>query len=225
MADANVNDDALIAEFTNIMVALRAAYKQGISDRMYNYLKRVSPEIIGKKVGSYVGFGRQAPPDTVYWQDPYSKWYKTRRDLTAFFKPMFLDGSDASDVNSREYRSQPKIWALNDASKIAAYVEKEAEFNAATAFDGFVHKNVAKMSGILKGRKLSNITHSINGIDGDMFVKCQDGSSFRMSFRVEYATSKLGVFFARFPTRFHNVVKADGSKIASASEAKMKEDF
>lgn len=205
--------DLLTTEFESIMSTLRAAYKAAAGERILATIEKHAPNIVGKDAA-------KGKNNNMFYNDPWNNpMYPDRDILRSTFRVVDVDGETAANwfVSVKWEKQTPDV--------IAAYVAKESEYSAAMAFDGFVRKNVSKMEGILKDHKVAAVNHSIHGIQGEMFVKCEDGAKFRMSFKVEYATSKNNVFFARFPTRFHDVVKTDGTKIASASEAKMKKEF
>lgn len=97
--------------------------------------------------------------------------------------------------------------------------------------DKFIYKNVSKLSLILQ-KKDKPKSHSIirtnvkNGlVENLMKFDFTDGSSFIMESTVIYKTSSQGKFFTQYPTRFKNVVLADGSKMKMPSEEKMIKEF
>jgi hypothetical protein len=111
-------------------------------------------------------------------------------------------------------------------------VEELAESNVALTFRHFTEKNVEKLGAIieLKGngtpkRNIIDATVRGNVLVTRMTFAFADGSSFEVMNQIVHQYSPLGRPFARFPTTFHDVRLADGSKLAGPSELLMKTVF
>jgi hypothetical protein len=109
--------------------------------------------------------------------------------------------------------------------EIAAKVAHETAENTV---EGFRKKNAKKAEGLLNGRKASVTGHVYQDFTGFLNVKVADGSKFTMNFNITYNNrynerSGSMTYFMQFPTRFADVVFADGSGMDKPSEAKMKE--
>jgi hypothetical protein len=122
-----------------------------------------------------------------------------------------------------------KIRRLDDWAK---GVESLAESSVALTFRHFTEKNVEKLGAIieLKGNDVPErkiIDASVNGnvLVTRMTFTFSDGSSFEVMNQIVHQYSPLGRPFARFPTTFHDVRLADGSKLATPSELLMKTVF
>lgn len=97
--------------------------------------------------------------------------------------------------------------------------------------DMFINKNTSKLAEIVKNKdNMKKITVVNAGagrgvIEGLMKLTFKDGSQFDVTNKAVMSFSKYGKPFYRFPTTFHRVTLADGSKLRSPSEKKMKEEF
>lgn len=95
----------------------------------------------------------------------------------------------------------------------------------------FLHKNTKKLGLIFK-KKGGPVEHRIvrtnirnNTLENVMFFKFADGSSFNIESTVVVKYTQTGKPYAQMPTRFRNVVMADGSKMSQPSEEKMLRTF
>lgn len=95
----------------------------------------------------------------------------------------------------------------------------------------FVAKNTSKLA-LIFAKKPEVSQHKIiqtrirNGmLENDMKFGFPDGSSFVITSQVIYKTSQTGKWFVQYPTRFRNVIMADGSKMSSPTEEKMIKEF
>lgn len=97
--------------------------------------------------------------------------------------------------------------------------------------DQFVIKNLRKLASVIdrKGAldTISTVGREVNmsGLKGTLEMKFVDGTSFRVTNSVVQSYSVLGKPFHRFPLRFHDVTKPDGSKKAAPSEEWMNNSF
>ena len=192
--------DLMIETFQKITDEMREKYRQAVYDRYLNRVESYIEKVVGKT-------------DREIFKNSWEPIYRDRS--------MIRDCFDDDGSNSGGY----KYTKLNK-KKAEKYAKREADYSTSMLFDGFVAKNVAKMEGVLKGLKVENIKLNLSGnLQGNMVVVCEKNASFSMSFQIEYAYSKLNKLFGRFPTRFHDATKTDGTKIKSASESKMKKEF
>ena len=110
-------------------------------------------------------------------------------------------------------------------------LEALAERETNDIIEGFVAKNTSKLA-LIFTKKESVTEHKIihnnvrNGcLENLMYFKFSDGSNFMIDTKTVYSWSSKGKFFVRFPTRFGNVVMADGSNMSMPSEEKMIKEF
>lgn len=132
-------------------------------------------------------------------------------------RPAFVDGK-------RVVRLELKP----NAETIVQKISNEMVENIITEF---VSKNTKKLGMIFK-KKGAPIEHRIvrtnirsNTLENTMFFKFADGSSFDIESQVVVKFTQTGKPFAQMPTRFRNVVMADGSKMSQPSEEKMLRTF
>lgn len=115
-------------------------------------------------------------------------------------------------------------------SNVEAVIEKKAKQQVDDILQQFVAKNTSKLALIAQKKEISDhrvLSNSLrNGIlENDMVFKFKDGSSFKIYSKVEYSQSKYGKPFLKFPTRFGDVVLADGTRMKGPSEEKMIKEF
>lgn len=92
-------------------------------------------------------------------------------------------------------------------------------------FEGFILKQTRKIAAIIKDRRIE-VSGKVRGtLECEVTFKLSNGSSFEMRTKIVHKVSYLGNYFWQFPTTFHNVVRADGSKFPLPSEAKLKKEF
>lgn len=122
-----------------------------------------------------------------------------------------------------------RSFALRDDWQ--SVVQKEINYQVDEIIDGFLTKGVNKLSLIFE-KKENVVSHKLlhtnvrNGlIENSMMFVFSDNSSFVIRSSVIYKTSIGGKFFLQYPTRFTDVVMADGSKMISPSEEKMIKEF
>ena len=121
-------------------------------------------------------------------------------------------------------------YSLKEMDDSSTVIEKFAKDQTSYIIDGFLHKSIQKLSLIVEKKELD--THVVNyttvkqGIlENSMFFKFKDGSNFTVYTSTVYSYTSSGKLFVRFPTRFTNVTKADGTKMAMPSEEKMIKEF
>lgn len=94
----------------------------------------------------------------------------------------------------------------------------------------FIHKNTMKLGNIVNKKNMTEsrvVNTKFNGVimENVLFFAFSDGSKFTVETSTVYSVSKLGKPFLRFPTRFKNVIKGDGSSMSMPSEEKMIKEF
>lgn len=110
-------------------------------------------------------------------------------------------------------------------------LQREAQKMTDEIIDGFIYKNTKKIAYILtkknnlKTVNISNVRFNAGMVECDITCMFKDTASFRVHNQVVLASSKYGNYFYRYPTTFHNVKMADGSKMAMPSELKMEKNF
>lgn len=141
------------------------------------------------------------------------------RPTVAFLAGRFLS------INKKE-----RTVELNSLAS-EAEARKLAEWSAKQTIDGFIGKNLQKLSLIFqKKAKVSEYkverAKVVNGmVDCTMFFKFEDNSKFTVYSRAEVSYTSDGKPFMRYPTRFTDVYFADGTKMSMPSEEKMIKDF
>jgi hypothetical protein len=107
------------------------------------------------------------------------------------------------------------------------YLTKIINNTVTDVIDGFVAKNASKLSLIfqkkseVKSHKINRTSIRNGTLENSMFFEFSDGSSFTINSQVVYKLSANGRAFMQFPTRFTNVVMADGTTMKMPSEEKM----
>lgn len=138
----------------------------------------------------------------------------------------------ARDLNRLAYDfyepSGYQKWKIR--SNVDDIVEKEAKKQVDYILSQFVAKNTSKLALLAQKKEITDsrvLSNSLrNGIlENDMLFKFSDGSSFKIYSKVEYSQSKYGKLFLKFPTRFADVVLADGTRMKGPSEEKMIKEF
>lgn len=127
--------------------------------------------------------------------------------------------------------SGPRKEPMPVRPDLSVRIKKVSEDTVNTILESLIHKNTTKLAAIFERK--STITKSevgsynLNGsnLDATMHFEFDDGSKFTMITKTEFSWSKYGKPFARYPSRFTNVIKADGSRMKMPSEAKMNKEF
>jgi hypothetical protein len=96
---------------------------------------------------------------------------------------------------------------------------------AALVLQGYVLKLQRKLDEVWKSKELTKA--ELSGGLNYQWLKFEfaDGSRFLVHNDVVHKFSSRGRPFAQFPTTFHDVVLADGTRMKNPSEAKMKKEF
>ncbi|MGY3582166.1 hypothetical protein ACVIGB_000909 [Bradyrhizobium sp. USDA 4341] len=178
---------------------VRAEYREELLDQYVGIVKRL-----------YSKRDEIDPKDAIEWGPPglFSRTFEIVRQ----------PGARKSKIRRRD------DWQ----EAVAAYTESQV----ALTFRRFIEKNVEKLGAIieLKGndipkRKIIDASVRGNILVTRMTFTFVDGSSFEVMNQIVHQYSPLGRPFVRFPTTFHDVRLADGSKLATPSEALMKTVF
>jgi hypothetical protein len=154
--------------------------------------------------------------------------YNRIKDLTdpADFKKMAVpDQGLAGVVFMRDgYRIDSPFKLKPEPEKI---IERLIQDTVTEVIDHFVGKNTDKLA-LIFAKKAEIKEHKIlktrirNGmLENDMSFAFTDGSSFVITSQVIYKYTQAGKPFVQYPTRFTNVIMADGSRMTGVSEEKM----
>jgi hypothetical protein len=137
--------------------------------------------------------------------------------------------SMAALVGMTKYVEGKTVFVLHDDAEDR--VLKSVHRIVDDIIEEFVGKNTSKLSLIFQ-KKAEISEHKIirtriqnNALENEMFFKFKDNSSFRIVSSVVFKMSPSGKYFSQFPTRFTDVVMADGSKMKMPSEEKMIQEF
>jgi len=241
-------------EFEKIVRSLQVDYEEYVKTTIRSTIKKAEPIvdaankeavsknntslIFGKTFGSYGplnprvnGFGtflRQ----WIFLPKEYAATKDTRfkKDIDKAYdelKKADTTGNDNVEDLRRAWKMEMAQYVTMPESYWKDALDKEAKHASEMFYTSFINKNVEKFSNVIKGKDITDIKHNLTprSLSGNIIVECSDGSRFRASFNVETSISKNGKWFNRFPTRFHDVTFADGTKMKSPSEAKMKSPF
>jgi len=204
----------LQAKLSELGEGLKAEYKASRKAAMWNAVNAAKPEIEGERYDKM--FFTYKP----YFMHPYADVLKK-----AFVPSKKKEAEETGKGYYSGSLHDPLTYYGDE--KVEAIIEKEAEYDTRMMFEAFVNKNLKKLAGVVKEEaKLSKVNGRVDsGLTGWMDFEMVDGRMFEMTFNVVTKVSSKGKWFQQFPTRFHNVVLADGSKMKNASEAKMKKEF
>ncbi len=133
-------------------------------------------------------------------------------------------------VTKREGDWRKTTYVLNDDYE--AYLQKEANNITQDMMNKFVYKNTHKLApilvkkGNLKKVTLRHASTDTGTIEGTLQLDFKDDSTFTVTSKLVWSYSRNGKQFTRYPTTFHNVKLADGTKMAGrASEERMNSEF
>ena len=118
----------------------------------------------------------------------------------------------------------------------ANYKEEAAKLatrQAEQARQEYIFKNTTRISAIAKRKSLipvatllSETGEGVAGYGGEIRFDFGDNSTFTLRNKTIWKTSSGGVYFAQFPTTFHEVVMSTGSHMAAPlSEERMLDVF
>lgn len=241
-------------EFEKIVRQLQGEYEEHVKQQFLSAIERASPvfekaneESVAKRDSHYVfakTFGTSGPYSDRRsgYAHFFRRWVFLNKEYAATIEPKFkkeIDtvynkwqtadtaGSNNADDLWWAWKMELAKYVMMPKSYWKKGLDDEAKRAAEMFYTSFINKNVAKFSDVIKGKDITEIKHNLTPrtLSGNLIVKCSDGSGFRASFSVETSVSVNGKWFNRFPTRFHDVVMSDGTKMASPSEAKMKQTF
>lgn len=113
-------------------------------------------------------------------------------------------------------------YELAEGRKLASVVKSKVDTDERNMFEAFIQKQTEKVATIIKARGLQVKGHVRGSLECEINFVLADGSKFDMTCQIVWKTSVLGKLFWQFPTTFHNVYMADGTAVATPSEAKLK---
>ncbi len=188
--------------------------------RVYNKLKEVTAEIRDEqKAGLIIRYTKDLAAYVERLNDP-----TTSKETLSLYRQQI-------GVLSRRAVTEEKTLSENWETEVEKYADQQVEIMQ----NRFVRKNTGKLSSIVEAKgnlkAIENLRVSVNYglIVGEMLFIFEDGSQFSVSNSIErsYATSRFGGYteFYRFPTRFHDIVLADGTKVGSPSEERVNTIF
>jgi hypothetical protein len=108
----------------------------------------------------------------------------------------------------------------------AKIIREEIKTDERKMFWSFIEKQTRKVAGIIKDRGIK-VTGEVTKrtLECKLHFDLSDGSKFDMVCQIVDKVSSRGTPFWQFPTTFHQVFKADGTQIATPSEAKLKREL
>jgi len=130
-----------------------------------------------------------------------------------------------NNEGSRSYY-EPIEFHTDWRSRLMAKVKRDVQI----VYDRYILKNAGKLAAIIDNKKESPTVDDRvwrNGIviESSMKISFSDGSHFTMNNSIEWAVSTRGTEFVRLPTRFSEVIMADGNRMSQPSEEKMNKEF
>lgn len=166
------------------------------------------------------------------WQDGEIKLKRGSRSFGPYEYAMDRNGRSNPNIRGliEPLVEQPSYKEPYQRKKNAnEIIRKIATKQAEDIRDGFVAKNLLKLTSILEAKGddkfggVEEIGRSIHmaSLEGMMSFTFKDGSSFTTSNSVVFVVNEYGTQFYRFPLTFHDVVLPDGSKMKSPSEKRM----
>jgi hypothetical protein len=140
------------------------------------------------------------------------------------------------DYRSKGWNDKRAYYDIKFWPTAEHYPAKEVSSARKTIEETFLHKNALKLSALLdkKGDLTSidvlpgvpvKLHNGIGTLTSIMKVSFADGSEFTVRNKVITNTSSAGKWFYQYPTTFHDVKLADGSKLEAPSEEKMVKVF
>jgi hypothetical protein len=146
---------------------------------------------------------------------------KVRRSVN----PILFDKAFDLSGFGKQAKAQRRVdWK----TRVIHYADRRVE----AIFSAFLSKNTEKLASIveLKGGPSPSISLASAKVYGGvlettMSFSFPDGATFEVRNSVVGQRSVHGLWYERFPTTFHGVILASGSKIASPSELDMKTVF
>lgn len=177
--------------------------------------------------------------EITYHKPKSNSWRATAEDLSVrvqvyqiaqkFFKYDTDTEKRESNTHYRLYNfkmtPEGKAWPKKESASLRELIEKQ-----------FLSKTVAKLSHIVEKKAnldkievLKNKPPRINSSMGTVEVGFKflftDGSYFEVNNKVVNKSNHLGTYFQQYPTTFHDVTFADGTKMKTPSEEKMIKEF
>lgn len=180
--------------------------KQSQITRETNFIQRLFPD--GK-------FNLTPPDKTASWFERES-YNRTRVDASRYFKD-----KRGIDYYSPEYKIDYLIDDWQDK------IERDADRHATLIVESWKRKMALKLGEVIDRKGGADIKVNDRGSawSNYMTFAFNDGSSFYMRTQSVHARSKLGKFFVRFPTTFHNVKFQDGTTMQKPSSERMQAEF
>ena len=210
VTSSQVANDKLAKVLKDVVTPMRVAYKKYLKKEFENTIKKVEKEIVGM------------PSQEAFRKFSNKAFYKE------IIGPLFsaIYDENGNEKTTKTYRMNEPVYKASQKI-VDLRIEREAEQAASMFYDAFLNKNMVKFTGIIKNNEIKKSSHNVNAdsLTGTISFDFESGAKFVVSFSVVSKFSKYNVFFYQFPTRFHNVVKSDGSKLSSPSEEKMKLEF
>lgn len=169
-------------------------------------------------------------------QKSFASWYDKLKGVTSpkdipdipgaksLATMIFITRSVVTDEGKRATRLELKP----DAEMI---MHKLADRMVNDIIEEFVAKNTRKLALIFKKKgdpdehRIVRTTVRNNTLENTMFFKFSDSSSFNIESTVVVKYTQTGKPYMQMPTRFRNVVMADGSNMSQPSEEKMLRSF
>lgn len=157
-------------------------------------------------------------------------------EIRPFKHPLGMIFQATYDFRAKGWDDKRVYTDLKRRPTADGYPAKESAAARKTIEETFLHKNALKLSSLLdvKGN-LTAITvlpdvpvrlHEGAGtLTSEMEVTFADGSRFNVRNKVIINTSSAGRSFYQYPTTFHDVKLADGTKLEAPSEEKMVKVF
>ncbi len=188
----------LLDEFEKRRVAYHASIFKQLSDLVHGKTEISRSDI---------------PPEWgMHWQDGFDSKADYRRTGAPHFNQLLF----YVQIKARDHHAMAQKKGKEDRDGVE---------------QSFMHKNIKKLSNIVEIKgihvDITPIGHAFidaGSIEGSLHFKFPDGSGFDVKNKV-IINSRQDSRFYQYPTTFHNVVLADGTKMKMPSEQKMFEEF
>lgn len=211
------------AETKKVFEEILAGMKAEAEARRLAYYNRVRDNI-----AAYIKLGETTKKD-LEANGPYP--YKRGQGYTETHKLV--------DSLAREYRpdgiyseyyganAYPQARDLIDLrTDVDGIIARKVARDVEEMFASFIYKQTYKTGAIVKGRRPTvkgNVTPG--SLECYLTFDLEDGAHFEMKCQIVWHENDRGTQYYQFPTTFHNARKADGTKIGTPSEIKLKKEL
>lgn len=222
--------NALQTQLKELATGLKVKYRAVVEQQCIREVTEIAEFAEGKLYRDIFGVGFTRASSGKYC---HARFAHVARRCVAMNQTIHHERNEEARKNNqpaveRHYEyGESDLFVSRGEKVIKEASAREAKIQADLMCDGFITKNTKKLEAIIgKDTKLKLVEGKLNNdLTGYIRFELKDGRSFRMTFDVVTKCSNRGKWFQQFPTRFHDVILKDGSRMKTPSEAKMKREF